>query len=142
MSSDEEDCDEKPSSNKVAFDIASAVLFGNIDNEGFLTDDIFDEECKRHLGSLQPHLDSVVPYEDIIEKKRNVNDSDNSESDSDVTNENENVSSNGNNINNKRINDNASDDNCKFIIHFHLFLNIILQTIMLIKMIQLLTIPT
>ncbi|KAH9407824.1 Transcription initiation factor TFIID subunit 1 [Tyrophagus putrescentiae] len=55
-------------SSAVALNIASAVLFGNIDNEGRLTDDFLDEESKRHLGSLQQHLNDIVPMENIIER--------------------------------------------------------------------------
>lgn len=120
MSSDEEDCassDEKPSSSNVAINIASAVLFGNIDNNGFLTDDIFDDECKRHLGSLQPHLGSVVPYEDIIDNKQMTNDSENSESDSDTGNDNQNVDNNKRN--NRKIG--TSGDNCEFMFRLFLF---------------------
>ena len=115
MSSDEEDnssFDENSSTNKVALDIANAILFGNIDNDGFLTDDIFNEECKKQLGSLQQHLDSVVPYKDIIEtEKYSVTESDNSE------NENVGASHNNNEVNNelnRSINDSISD-NCKFV---------------------------
>lgn len=108
MSSDEENDtfdDDKQRSSNMASNIASAVLFGNIDNEGRLIDDIFDDESKRHLNSLQPHLNSIVPYEDIIENDRpDVNESENSESESDTINE----------TNSHRRTTESSDDNCKF----------------------------
>lgn len=67
MSSDEDDNDdfneendEICTSSRGASGITSAILFGNIDKDGNLVDDIFDEECKKQLNSLQPHLLSVV----------------------------------------------------------------------------------
>lgn len=88
MSSDEDDSsfnDDNTTSNSVAFDITSAILFGNIDKDGNLTDDIFDEECKRQLTSLQPHLNSVVSYETLIggdEKSSDKNSVENENDDS------------------------------------------------------------
>lgn len=114
MSSDEEDClsgDEKPS-NKVAFDIASAVLFGNIDNNGFLTDDIFDEDCKKHLSSLQPHLDPLVPYGDIIESREVDNESENSDSENDHTSE----ATETNGTQHKESNNKPFEDTCKILL--------------------------
>ncbi|OTF75547.1 transcription initiation factor TFIID subunit 1-like protein [Euroglyphus maynei] len=69
MSSDEEDNDDLPKSSSSASRIASAILFGNIDENGELADDIFDEESRRHLDSLQSHLSSIISYEDLIQEE-------------------------------------------------------------------------
>ena len=83
MSSDEEDNDDLPRSSSSASRIASAILFGNIDENGELTDDIFDEECRRHLDSLQPHLSSIIPFEDLIEDDDDDDSSQQRQSDND-----------------------------------------------------------
>ncbi|KAJ6220107.1 hypothetical protein RDWZM_005919 [Blomia tropicalis] len=100
MSSDEEDVySEERSSSNAAGHIASAIMFGNIDDNGFLTDDIFDDECKKQLSSLQRHLDLVVPYEQIIDQENsNVDDSENSENENDVAPNESEKSSTQNNI--------------------------------------------
>lgn len=84
MSSDEEDNDDdyltksSSSSSLSANRIASAILFGNIDENGELTDNIFDDdECRRHIDSLKPHLSSIISYEDIIENDDQDDDDDN-----------------------------------------------------------------
>ena len=72
MSSDD-DCDSQSSTHKFKksaddqFTKLTGILFGNIDDEGHLVDDILDEESKRHLSSLQRHLNSLLPLneEDI-----------------------------------------------------------------------------
>lgn len=71
MSSEEEDFDgeeRETDNNDIGRNIASSLLFGNIDNDGRLTDadDIFDQECQRHLTSLQAHLSTVVPFKNLI----------------------------------------------------------------------------
>lgn len=109
MSSDEEDVySEERSSSNAAGHIASAIMFGNIDDNGFLTDDIFDDECKKQLSSLQRHLDLVVPYEQIIDQENsNVDDSENSENENDVAPNESEKSSTQNNI---------ESDSCKLIV--------------------------
>lgn len=83
MSSDEED--DNGSSSKKNLDIANAIIFGNIDENGELIDDIFDEECKRNLRFLQPHLSKLVSYDDLMDdqsqdKSEEDDDSDDSKS--------------------------------------------------------------
>lgn len=66
MSSDEED--NTLPSDRIASAINSAILFGNIDEDGKLADDIFDDHCKEHLSFLQPHLSSLFSCEDLLDK--------------------------------------------------------------------------
>jgi len=47
----------------------TSILFGNIDSNGNLVDDILDEESKRHLDSLQRHLSSIIAFEGVIKEK-------------------------------------------------------------------------
>lgn len=82
MSSGEEDNDDLPRSSS-ASRITSVILFGNIDENGELTDDIFDDECRRHLDSLQPHLSSIIPFEDLIEDDDDDDSSQQRQSDND-----------------------------------------------------------
>ena len=45
----------------------TSILFGNIDSEGNLVDDILDDDSKRHLSSLQRHLSAIIPLNDIVD---------------------------------------------------------------------------
>ena len=47
----------------------TSILFGNIDSEGNLVDDIFDDESKKHLSSLQRHLSEIIPLNDIVDEE-------------------------------------------------------------------------
>ncbi|CAG2164848.1 unnamed protein product [Oppiella nova] len=47
----------------------TSILFGNIDSNGNLLDDIFDDNSKRHLNSLRQHLFSVIPLSDIVDEE-------------------------------------------------------------------------
>lgn len=67
MSSSEDDDDGNKKSS--AFDFANAIMFGNIDNRGVLTDDILDEDSKKLINSLHKHLATVVPYSNIIDNE-------------------------------------------------------------------------
>jgi len=50
----------------------TSILFGNIDSNGNLVDDIFDDECKRHLSSLQRHLSSIIPFNDMVDEDEDI----------------------------------------------------------------------
>lgn len=55
--------------NDQLFNLTS-LLFGNIDENGRLEDDILDEDCKKHLNSLgklglQPILNEIIGIENI-----------------------------------------------------------------------------
>lgn len=70
MSSEEEE-DNTSISDRIVSNIGSAILFGNIDDDGKLADDIFDDNCKEHLSFLQPHLSSLFSYEDLLDNTKN-----------------------------------------------------------------------
>ncbi|CAG2104510.1 unnamed protein product [Medioppia subpectinata] len=52
----------------------TSILFGNIDSNGNLLDDIFDDDSKRHLSSLRSHLLSYIPFNDIVDNNSTEDD--------------------------------------------------------------------
>lgn len=68
MDSDNDNDNDNDTENEVDF---TGFLFGNIDSEGKLVDDIFDNESKKHLSSLA-RLGRIT-FDKIFQKSPDLN---------------------------------------------------------------------